>query len=709
MYLLAIGFENTCENGTGKIDLQHGERSLPKWTLLRACPAGRELLRLAAAACGGTSLIPRLPFDMRLLCGASGNSLQIECLLALHAPFDVHQGPSAQRAGGVRIERTGVVRGLKLREYRCFPSEAAWQRARTGIGNSWLFVLGYGHGLHHHDGTDDFDFTDPFFRLTRFHALFSCGAPLTDPVQFLARLHFRAVRHKRFASTNVFDRLASLAEEILGVDTRTWMSRQCDFRQAWSGIAPWQQKVLLTALDAARHLLCGFPRCAVPLDVPALILFDRPDLACTGDLFPKWVRFMDHLLPKAQFVITIADRDRPSFPSETLGRSLTLPVIQERPTRKTCPPCLPRETVLLLDVDSRLPNLALMKLSRHLKDRGKHVVLARHQAFVKGVEAVYASAVFSRPASQTRLDKLQRYYGDLLVAGGSGTDVVKRLPDEIEKLPPDYSLYPGFEDKAIGFLTRGCPFHCPFCIVPVKEGNVHQVNDLEGLLPGGRRNLILLDDNILAHPKAEELLESIALRNIQVCFTQTLDLRFVDRGIARLLKRIACSNLKFTRRVYHFSLNDARNLEEVSRKYRLFGFTSRDNVEFIFMYGFNTTLAEDLERLRFLRSLPGAYAFTQEYLPIPEGPPPNTTNFFDDRADQFIDELIRIVFTQNMKSVENYYRWVSRHYAQVFGRLHQGLVDAIFRYNKRQSRGHYMAEMLRLHGTRSRDGQKEVP
>jgi hypothetical protein len=188
----------------------------------------------------------------------------------------------------------------------------------------------------------------------------------------------------------------------------------------------------------------------------------------------------------------------------------------------------------------------------------------------------------------------------------------------------------------------------------------------------------------------------MAARNVEVNFNQTLDLRLMDRDKARLLKRIHCSNLRFTRRVYHFSLNDNGNPDEVRRKYQMFGFGSRDNVEFICMYGFNTTLAEDVERFRFLRSLPGAYVFVQEYQPIPDGPPPGTAEFFDEHADELIDQLIRVIFPQNMKSMEKYYRWVSRQYARTFGRLHRGLVDTLFRYNRRQDRGLYLASMAHL-------------
>lgn len=80
-------------------------------------------------------------------------------------------------------------------------------------------------------------------------------------------------------------------------------------------------------------------------------------------------------------------------------------------------------------------------------------------------------------------------------------------------------------------------------------------------------------------------------------------------------------------------------------------FKSRDNVEFVCMYGYNTTLAQDVNRFKFLRSLPGAYVFVQQYRPIQRGPEPRRNFFFDDKADELIDELIGVCFTQNMKNI----------------------------------------------------------
>ena len=353
--------------------------------------------------------------------------------------------------------------------------------------------------------------------------------------------------------------------------------------------------------------------------------------------------------------------------------------------------------VLLIDVDGRLPNPALMKLSRYFKEQGRSVKLGRGLTLIPSARAVYASSIFTSPASRRKVKTLREYYGNSLQLGGSGIDIRRRLPEEIEMLPPDYDLYPELEDRAIGFLSRGCPLHCPFCIVALKEGAPRQVSDLDTLTEGGRRKkLILLDDNLLSLPHSEELLDEIAERGIMVNFTQTLDLRFVNRDKAALLRRVRCSNTRFTRSNYHFSLNDSENLPFVREKYELFGFVCKDNVEFVCMYGYNTTLADDVARFRFLRGLPGAYVFTQRYRPVPGGPSPNGSAFFQGDHDALIGELISIEFTQNMKSMETYYRWVSRCYAETFGKLNMRLVDTIFRYNRRETKGRYIATLAGL-------------
>jgi hypothetical protein len=165
---------------------------------------------------------------------------------------------------------------------------------------------------------------------------------------------------------------------------------------------------------------------------------------------------------------------------------------------------------------------------------------------------------------------------------------------------------------------------------------------------------------------------------------------------AALLQQLDCANAAFTRRNLYFSLNDTRHLDLIRERYALLGARPKDNVAFVCMYGFNTTLAEDVARFRFLRSLPGAYVFVQRYLPVLGGPPPDQRGLFDDRADVLLKELVQIVFRQNMKSMEIYYRWLAVQYAARCGRIHSELVETLFPYNARPRMGRFVARLEAL-------------
>jgi hypothetical protein len=405
---------------------------------------------------------------------------------------------------------------------------------------------------------------------------------------------------------------------------------------------------------------------------------------------PDWEPVLARLFPNLQFFVRLPRRDRGRFPRELLSQSLPVEVALPAPLAPA-PMVLPTRSVLLIDVDGRLPNLALLKLSGHFKRQGRPVLLRRGVDTADHADTVFASCVFGTPYSARRLAVLQERYGENMVVGGSGVDLKLRLPPEIEAETPDLSLYPELGERAIGFLTRGCPKRCSFCIVPQKEGQPRQVSDLEGLLQK-RCQLILLDDNLLAHPQAVALLEEMARLQLAV----TLDLRLLTPEIAALLRRIRCQNVSFTRSNYHFSLNEARGLDTLRRRYDLMRFSAQDNVEFICLYGYNTTLADDLDRFAFLRSLPGAYVFVQQYRPHPNLRPPQHRKFFDEKAEANIDVLTKIVFKQNMKSMEKYYRWLCLEYARQCGRIHRKLLESLYRYNRRQSMGGFEIKLEAL-------------
>lgn len=120
----------------------------------------------------------------------------------------------------------------------------------------------------------------------------------------------------------------------------------------------------------------------------------------------------------------------------------------------------------LIDVDGHhYPNLALMKISAYHKAKGD---TAEWWWGFGRYDRVYMSKVFDETYTPDMPEPLN---ADEIIKGGTGYGLDNRLPDEIEHMYPDYSLYPELtKDTAYGFLTRGCPNACPFCIVSGKEG-----------------------------------------------------------------------------------------------------------------------------------------------------------------------------------------------------------------------------------------------
>jgi len=486
-----------------------------------------------------------------------------------------------------------------------------------------------------------------------------------------------------------------------GVDTERWTDGDVSFAEEWKKLSPWQIQAVAPVIDAVRHLLDATPHDLNPMERPGVMLWRFSPSFCRDLRFNEWLKALDRLFPSMQFVVALPADAKETLPREPGEKRLMLPAVVAG-NAKTRPLHLGRMgagEILLIDVDGNIPNVALMKLSAFYRREGFKTRLARRERWdVESVEQVFASCTFHCDTSRKRMARLQKRFGERLRAGGSGLDLKLRLPAGIEAMPADYSLYDETAEKAVGFLTRGRPFACPFCLVPIKEGLPKQVSDFDDLLQG-RTKLVLLDDNILSHPRADQFLEEMAARKLEVNFNQTLDLRLVDRTRAGLLRRISCRNYRFSRVNYHFSLNGTGNLDLLRRNYDYPGFRNReDNVEFVCMYGFDTTLAGDVERFQFLRSLSGGYVFLQEYMPIPGGGEGGNPAFFDDRAEELVNQLIKICFPQNMKSMEKYYRWLSRLYFEKFGTLHMPLVDTIFRYNHRDRKGMYIAAHEKAQG-----------
>jgi hypothetical protein len=689
MYFERLFLENVRNLGDREHDFTAGPGHLRRWNLLPAGVASSALLRLLALGGLGRLQLQRLAQQWPLdFARRSDHPVHLEFVQIRHAPQERGPASAVRRHLGWCVDAGGQCGVITKAAMRHRNPDAQAGRPDLGRANTGRLLLGYGRQVRAHAGTDSFDI-HPHQRLRRCAGLFGLEARLTDPVAFLQRLQFKA-KYRDGRVRAMLGRLSADLGAWLGWDLAGALGRQGALEVRWRATRDSIRIPAMVALDLVRHAFDASMRLddPDPFQQPGVALLDWLGAWCEAGRQPQFFQLLEAWFPKIQFFIAVTASGRRRFPERLLEQSLPIPERQacHQPAQ---PRRLPRGTFLLVDVDGTLPNLALMKLSRHFKAQGGKVALTRGVKDLPRAQTVLASSVFSTAASARRVDILRRHYGTDLQLGGSGVDLRLRLAPGIESLPPDYSLYPELGDRALGFLTRGCPRRCPFCVVPIKEGRPRQVSDLATLLQG-RRKLILLDDNLLAHPSALELLEQMAGRDLAVNFNQTLDLRLLTPESAGLLRRIRCSNTVFTRRVYCFSLNDTRELGLVRERYALLQATGRDNVEFVCMYGFNTSLAEDIKRFRFLRSLPGAYVFMQRYQPAPGGPAANLSRLFDERADALLDELVRIIFRQNMKSMENYYRWLAVEYAAQRGRIHHRLVETLFRYNNRPRMGGFL-------------------
>lgn len=186
----------------------------------------------------------------------------------------------------------------------------------------------------------------------------------------------------------------------------------------------------------------------------------------------------------------------------------------------------------LLAVDSNYPNLALMKIAGYHKAKGDSVEW--YNPFNR-YNKLYMAKVFSFTE-----DYLQYITNaDIIEKGGTGYDIKKMLSPRIDRMQPDYSLYPQIDSKtAYGFLTRGCPNKCKWCCVPAKEGNIAPYMDIEEIAINERKNIILMDNNVLASDYGLEQIDKIIRLGLRVDFNQGLDARLVTDDVAKQLAKI---------------------------------------------------------------------------------------------------------------------------------------------------------------------------
>lgn len=249
----------------------------------------------------------------------------------------------------------------------------------------------------------------------------------------------------------------------------------------------------------------------------------------------------------------------------------------------------------LIDVDGHnFPNLALMKISAWHKSQGDTVEWCLP---LDHYDIVYQSKVFDETYSP---DIEWTPMADKIIKGGTGYGLDNKLPDVIEHVYPDYSIYPELtKDTAYGFLTRGCPRACKFCIVAGKEGRRSiKVADLSEFWRG-QKKIILLDPNILACRQHTDLLQQLIDSKARVDINQGLDIRLTNEQNIELINRIKLESI-------HFAWDNAKDdLKPYFERYKELA-KHKPHGRYGTVYcltNFGSTMEQDLYRIYTLRDL----------------------------------------------------------------------------------------------------------
>lgn len=312
-----------------------------------------------------------------------------------------------------------------------------------------------------------------------------------------------------------------------------------------------------------------------------------------------------------------------------------------------------------------------MKLSTYHKARGDRVAFFKGRNKVysdrfgdKRWDRVYISSIFTfhynHSLHSIRLAKRHADSNDVFVGGVAttllrqhyadlGINVVQGLLDvkgkiglggdsDIDDLIPDYSIldeidyeYPVI-DAYIGYATRGCVNKCPFCAVPLLEPKFIDYFDLKKYVNniemkyGEKRNLLLLDNNVLASSRFDRIIKDILSLGFEkdattskgtkryVDFNQGLDSRLIDEKKAALLAKIAINPARVA--FDHVQLADL-----YSDKIRLLAMHGVSHLSNFLLFNFKDRPSDLYERIMInirLNEELGTriYSFPMKYVPL---------------------------------------------------------------------------------------------
>jgi hypothetical protein len=261
----------------------------------------------------------------------------------------------------------------------------------------------------------------------------------------------------------------------------------------------------------------------------------------------------------------------------------------------------------LVQLDGKLPNLAIMKIAGYHEAMGDSVEWYEGNLFEEQYEKIYCSKLFSFTPTPDLPERT--------IIGGTGIDSYNKLPKEIEDSTPSYSLYPDCQYH-VGFSMKGCRFVCSFCVVPKKEGRPYNYNSIDEILinPNGANRLMLLDNDFFGGANWKVNLERIIELKLKVCFVQGLNIRIITKDQAELLAKCNYTNSKFNQKYLTFAwdkFNDRKLIDKGIKICNDAGIPSR-HMQFFVLIGYDTTHEQNMERVMLLKEY-GCMPFVMPY------------------------------------------------------------------------------------------------
>lgn len=327
--------------------------------------------------------------------------------------------------------------------------------------------------------------------------------------------------------------------------------------------------------------------------------------------------------------------------------------------------------IALFAPDSKYPNIAIMKISAWHKAQGDTVVFQPKSS--KGIDKTYVSIILTQSRKKAR--QIASIFPNTDI-GGTGWEITKELPAEIEAMQPDYrlltatDLYPmmrgaktreqkmlvahDLTQAGIGFSSRGCintVKSCPYCVVPLKEKQIKHVMSIRELMNpvSGSKLVYLLDNAFVSDPYFFEKMEEIRELDLTVDIQSGIDLRRLDDEHAHALASI--KHRGSLRMAWDNPAHEAsvvRGIRTLRRHYK------GDSTCYV-LIGFNTSPEQDIMRVRKLHEL-GVRPYIMRYSsPFEEQEEKDTVSVRNDHFKRYVNG-----FVYKREPFENYEPWVKQ-------------------------------------------------